>query len=212
MCIRTGSWRFVMANISSLLSRVRAASGPDRERFLSYSIPEPNSGCWIWIGTSFSDKRGKRPRGVFTLHGNPMLASRAAMILFKDEDVTGIFVCHHCDNSICVNPEHLYCGDHESNMADMKRRGRHFAAIQPDRVRELGRRMGLANTKARGQGNPKAKLTDRQVLEIFSDKRKTKTLASIYGVDRTTIQRIRRKALWPHTILPALEQKESTDG
>lgn len=34
------------------------------------------------------------------------------------------YVCHTCDNSLCVRIEHLYVGDAQTNMTDMKERGR----------------------------------------------------------------------------------------
>lgn len=37
----------------------------------------------------------------------------------------GMYVLHHCDNMRCVHLPHLYLGDHDQNMKDMTKRGRH---------------------------------------------------------------------------------------
>jgi hypothetical protein len=36
----------------------------------------------------------------------------------------GLVVRHKCDNSLCINPEHLELGTQKQNMADMIKRGR----------------------------------------------------------------------------------------
>lgn len=192
------------SNLQPLLDRVRQASGADRDaiiaRFMVKTFPEPNSGCWLWDGATVPTSYGDIPRGSFGIGGRPMLAHRASYLLFIGEIPEGLSVCHKCDTPLCVNPDHLFVGTHLDNMADMTAKGRHFAARYPERAKEVARKVGLANTHARGEGNPKAKLTATDVAAIRMDARPTRFLAADYGVDRTVIQRIRSGVLWPALI------------
>ena len=157
---------------------------------MEYVFPEPMSGCWLWDGCTYTDKR-KRVKPYY----RGMLAHRVAMWLLVGPFPLEKFICHDCDNPHCVNPDHLYVGDHKTNMADMARRKRSYFAKNPEIARESGRRLNQGHSK--GEGNPKAKLSKDQAAFIRNSVEKTKLLAERFGVDRTTIQRIRRGALWP---------------
>jgi len=74
-----------------------AAIQSEIERFEDQYIPEPNSGCWIWIGSLFSSKVAKYARGKVRIAGKEQVASRFSFQLFKGEIPTGLFVCHRCD-------------------------------------------------------------------------------------------------------------------
>ena len=166
------------ALLMDLAERCEKAEGPDA--------------CWNW-----PRKLDHAGRGRVWLGGKLMLAHRAMWTVLRGEIPTGALLCHHCDNPTCVNPTHLYVGTHADNMRDMTERRRYFAAKDRDGAAAAARKAGLANTWARGTGNPKVKLTPAQVEQIRRDGRPTKALAEVHKVDRTTIQRIRRGALWP---------------
>src|SRR5215207_7797890 len=83
-------------------------------------------GCWGWRGVPNACGYGKtqnpfRPADVRT---QPMLAHRLSWLLHRGAIPEGMCVCHHCDNPICTNPEHLFLGSHQDNMNDRGRKGR----------------------------------------------------------------------------------------
>jgi len=147
--------------------------------------------CWLWTGAL--DDRG---RGRVWHNRKLKLHHRAVWEILVGPIPDGALLCHHCDNPQCANPNHLYVGDGKSNVADMLERGRHWTQVEPNRARIVGSQNGSANTWSKGEGNPKAKLAPDQAAEIASSTEKTRVLAQRYGVNRTTIQRIRSGSSW----------------
>ena len=146
-----------------------------KEKFECRFIPEPNSGCWLWIGPI--DGHYGRICYVGT-HKRFQLAHRAAWELYRGEIPDGICVCHHCDTPLCVNPEHLFLGTHADNHRDMCAKGR--------------------NNAPRGANHPSAKLTEKQVREIRDTIGSHAATARQFRVDPSTVSRIRSNEKWRH--------------
>lgn len=99
---------------------------PDYASHFENVYTEPNTGCWLWPGTVRA-RKGKDKSvgyGVTRYRGALVKAHRLSFELNKGPIPAGGQVLHKCDVPLCVNPDHLYVGDHATNMQDVKRRGR----------------------------------------------------------------------------------------
>ena len=80
----------------------------DREYIENRSIPEPNSGCWLWMGCVHKDGYAKISSG--------QNAHRVSYSLFVCEAPKGMDIDHKCKNRSCVNPDHLEAVTHKENV------------------------------------------------------------------------------------------------
>lgn len=92
------------------------------------SIPEPNTGCWLWLKALSSD--GYAVNGIGYLH-------RAALRIKLGRAIErGKLACHKCDQPSCINPDHVYEGSAANNAADRSRRKRHPHVGKPTFTKE----------------------------------------------------------------------------
>jgi HNH endonuclease len=81
------------------------------------SIPEPNTGCWIWMAGYGSHGYGGAVAPYHTAH-------RASFVAFHGPIPPGALVQHSCDNHWCCAPHHLSLGTDKTNAEDRLRKGR----------------------------------------------------------------------------------------
>ena len=133
-------------------------------------IPEPMSGCFLWLDALTSNGYGHMAGGE--------RAHRHSWKIHRGEIPLGMCVLHKCDTPTCVNPDHLFLGTHAENMADMARKRRQ---------KDLS-----------GEKNGNAKLTEAEVRAIRIDTRSYKLIAQEYGIVKTTVSNIKRRDHWRH--------------
>lgn len=129
-----------------------------------YNIDD-KTGCWNWARATDKDGYGKHLDGR---------AHRFSYEQYWGRIPDGLLVCHKCDNPSCVNPDHLFLGDHKINHADRNSKGRAAS----------GERVGAA------------KLTAKAVREIRESKPGEALAKTKYGISRTHYYRLMRGEGW----------------
>ncbi len=91
--------------------RMEDVRGTPMERLLNKTIPEPNSGCWLWVGAS--DDLGY---GKIWFGDRLRLAHSASYLLHRGKIPAGTELDHTCRVPCCVNPFHLDPVTHAENV------------------------------------------------------------------------------------------------
>ena len=156
----------------------RFSSVPIKDRFLSFVLVNPVTHCWTWLGTA-SGTRGVLYGRFSVGPARTRIKAMAHVWAYKHWNgpiPEGMWVLHRCDNGTCVNPDHLFLGTHQDNEDDKSQKGR----------RPIGEQHALA------------KLTEKQVRDIMSDRRLHREIATDYGIHKSSVSHIKTKRGWRH--------------
>lgn len=139
---------------------------------------DPNL-CWNWLGSKAARY------GRFSIGNKQLLAHRASYSCYNGEIPANRLVLHSCDNVYCVNPDHLFLGNHSDNAKDMVIKQRHC-------------KKGQFKTGHKGfKGNAKLIEKDLSLIrKLLKEGNSHSFIASLFKVSRTTITEINRGRTW----------------
>lgn len=132
------------------------------------------NGCWIWCGGT------NQKYGILRFKKKNLGAHRFSYEFIKNEKIGDKFVCHKCDNPICVNPDHLFLGTHKDNMKDAT----------------LKKRMAFGEKK----GFNKLKEKDVQEIQrLVKIGLSQSQIAKIFEIEQTNISLIMKNKNWKNS-------------
>ena len=161
--------------------RKPGAMNPQRkwERFcksFDSKFVKRENGCWEWTACV---RPGSHPYGKIGFWWNEkyiQLAHRFMWLRVYGELNDKIEVLHRCDNPRCVNPDHLFLGTQQDNVAD-----------------------AAAKKRMRGRFNLNGtKISFDQAVQIRLASGTHAEIASRFGITASMVGLIRRGKAWVH--------------
>lgn len=144
--------------------------------------------CWEWKEKAHCGRRGEL-RGKFRMDGRRPSTHRAAWELSTRTCVLPwIGVNHHCDNTLCCNPRHLFLGPQSDNIKDMDAKGRRRSftgpnltkrSLTPEQEIAIKQRYAEKGVRYIAKG-PKSKTPGRVTMQQLADE---------YGTNLATVSR-----------------------
>jgi hypothetical protein len=142
---------------------------------------EKQAECWIW--TASTNGRGYGQLGRGGRGDGYVYAHRYSWELSNGSIPNGMSVLHRCDQSRCVNPDHLFLGTQKDNMRDASRKGR--LAV---------------GTRVCGEATGTAKLTalDIRIIRRLSGRLLQREIAEMFHIAQTNVSMIVQRHSWRH--------------
>lgn len=136
--------------------------------FTQTELGGPNGDCWEW-------QRATNARGYpqIKYEGEYVLVSRLVMI-HREGEHPDLYVCHNCDNPVCINPDHLRWDTPSANSIERSHRAKRHQKLKltPNQVRYI-----------------------RDLLKFGFKQRE---IADWYHVNKQTISLIHRGKIWSY--------------
>ena len=143
------------------------------ERF--WSKVQKGEGCWIWTAGRTLGGYGRFWTGRYTVG-----AHRISWEMKYGPIPDGLNGLHRCDKPPCCNPDHLWLGTEKDNARDRDNKGHEWRPV------------------LRGESNPRATLTKRDIEMIRASTFSGVELTRLVGVVSSTISAIKSRKTWAH--------------
>ncbi len=144
---------------------------PMEERFWGkVKVINDAESCWLWFGAGCHARI--RPYGTMIVDKKMCKATEISWRIHYGDFDRSLLICHKCDNTLCIRPDHLFLGTHRDNTWDAAKKGR------------LNR-----------------KLTSGQVIEarrLHESGESTSDLARRFGVAQPTMDHVIHRYSWRH--------------
>lgn len=128
--------------------------------------------CWIWTGYI------NNGYGSVYVNGKQIRAHIFSYQSYNGPFLKNLLIRHTCDIKTCVNPNHLLIGTHQDNMDD---------AVERNKIAH-GEKQGISILTEN-----KAKFI---LISLLNDTYSSRQLANMFGVKRTTINKISSGRNW----------------
>lgn len=153
--------------------------------------PQPTP-CRIWQGSVDRDGYGRMKRSLDGVRSTVYVHRWVMEELLGRRLRADEVILHACDNPPCFRIDHLSVGTVQDNNADMRAKGR---GTKPP------------VNRYEGECHPMAKLSAHQVRAIrghYQSGLSAKTIAEMFDIHRSTVNRIVKGLRWGHVPAPDL--------